>query len=153
MDGMLGKNVNKTLRRVITRVINVFPTTIAVLLGLDPLALLVYSQVLLSLMIALPMIPLLVFTARKDVMGPLVNRHLTTTLSLLTGGVIVGLNAALVYVIVASLSLYLQALILGGYAAYHLYVVYAMRGDILGTDLTETLHGFLRDQREYQGRG
>jgi manganese transport protein len=153
MDGLLGKNVNKTLRRVITRVVNVFPTTVAVLLGLDPLALLVYSQVLLSLMIALPMIPLLVFTAKKDVMGPLVNRRLTTSFSLLTGTVIVGLNAALVYVVVAPLSVFLQALILGGYVAYHVYVVYAMRGDILGTHLTETLHGFLRDQREYQGRG
>ncbi len=141
MDGLLGTKVNKTLRRIITRVVNVFPTTIAVLLGLDPLGLLVYSQVLLSLMIALPMIPLIVFTARKDLMGQLVNRHLTTSLSLLSGTVIVGLNAVLVYVIVAPLNVYLQALVLGGYAAYHVYVVYAMRRDILTGNFMERLHG------------
>jgi len=126
MDGMLGTKVNKTLRRIITRIINVFPTTTAVLLGLDPLSLLVYSQVLLSLMIALPMIPLIIFTARKDLMGQFVNRRFTTYLALLIGTVIVVLNAALVYVIVAQVSVYLKALILGAYAAYHVYLVYAM---------------------------
>ncbi len=95
-------------------------------MGLDPLSLLVYSQVLLSLMIALPMIPLIIFTARKDLMGQFVNRRFTTYLALLIGTVIVVLNAALVYVIVAQVSIYLKALILGAYAAYHVYLVYAM---------------------------
>ncbi|MGA3406482.1 MAG: Nramp family divalent metal transporter [Candidatus Bathyarchaeia archaeon] len=125
MDGLLGTKVNKTVRRVITRVINVFPTTIAVLLGFDPLFLLVYSQVLLSLMIALPMIPLITFTAKKDLMGPLVNKRLTTFLAVLTGTVIVALNTYLIYYIVAQFSVYLQALTLGAYGAYHLYLVYA----------------------------
>jgi len=125
MDGLLGTKVNKTVRRVITRVINVFPTTIAVLLGFDPLFLLVYSQVLLSLMIALPMIPLITFTAKKDLMGPLVNKRLTTFLAVLTGTVIVALNTYLIYYIVAPFSVYLQAMTLGAYGAYHLYLVYA----------------------------
>ena len=125
MDGLLGTKVNKTLRRVITRVINVFPTTIAVLLGFDPLLLLVYSQVLLSLMIALPMIPLITFTARKDLMGPLVNKRSTTYLAVLTGGVIVALNTYLVYYLMSQFSIYLQAMVLGAYGAYHLYLVYA----------------------------
>ena len=86
MDGLLGTKVNKTVRRVITRVVNVFPTTIAVLLGIDPLSLLVYSQVLLSLLIALPMIPLLTFTAKKNLMGQFVNKRLITFFGVLTGG-------------------------------------------------------------------
>ncbi|MGA2627404.1 MAG: Nramp family divalent metal transporter [Candidatus Bathyarchaeia archaeon] len=126
MDGLLGTKVNKTVRRVITRVINVFPTTIAVLLGFDPLFLLVYSQVLLSLMIALPMIPLLTFTAKKDLMGQLVNKRLTTYLAVLTGAVIVALNTYLIYYLMAPFSVYLQALVLGAYGVYHLYLVYAM---------------------------
>ncbi len=126
MDGLLGTKVNKTVRRVITRVINVFPTTIAVLLGFDPLFLLVYSQVLLSLMIALPMIPLLTFTAKKDLMGQLVNKRLTTFLAVLTGAVIVALNTYLIYYLMAPFSVYLQALVLGAYGVYHLYLVYAM---------------------------
>jgi manganese transport protein len=125
MDGLLGTKVNKTVRRVITRGFNVFPTTVAVLLGLDPLSLLVYSQVLLSLMIALPMIPLLVYTAKKDLMGQLVNKRVTTFLGVLTGTVIVALNTYLIYYIMAPFSIYLQATLLGAYGAYHLYLVYA----------------------------
>jgi manganese transport protein len=125
MEGLLGTKVNKNLRRIITRGINVFPTTVAVLMGLDPLMMLVYSQVLLSLMIALPMIPLLVFTAKKEVMGQFVNRRLTTFLAVLTGSVIVALNTYLICVLVAPFNVYLQALVLGGYGAYHLYLVYA----------------------------
>ena len=56
MEGLLGVNV--WLRRVVTRFVNVIPTTIALLLGYDPLSILVYSQVILSLLIPLPMIPL-----------------------------------------------------------------------------------------------
>jgi len=126
MDGLLGTKVNRTVRRVITRVINVFPTTIAVLLGFDPLFLLVYSQVLLSLMIALPMIPLLTFTAKKELMGQFVNKRLTTFLAVLTGAVIVALNTYLIYDLMAPFSVYLQALVLGAYSVYHLYLVYAM---------------------------
>ncbi len=125
MDGLLGTKVNKTIRRVITRGFNVFPTTIAVLLGFDPLQLLVYSQVLLSLMIALPMIPLLHFTAKKDLMGQLVNKRITTLFAVLTGAVIVALNTYLIYYLMASFSVYLQALVLAAYGAYHVYLVYA----------------------------
>jgi manganese transport protein len=125
MDGLLGTKVNKTARRLVTRVVNVFPTTAAVLLGLNPLSLLVYSQVLLSLMIALPMIPLLVYTAKKDLMGQLVNKRLTTYLGVLCGGTIVGLNTYLVYYLVAPLGAYLLAIVLGAYGGYHLYLVRA----------------------------
>ena len=114
MEGLLGTKINKTFRRVITRIINVFPTTIAVLLGLNPLALLVYSQVLLSLMIALPMIPLVFYTAkRKFILG------------LLTGFIIISLNTYLVYYLVAPLGLLLAVIVLGAYSGYHLYLVHA----------------------------
>ncbi|HEU5222037.1 MAG TPA: Nramp family divalent metal transporter, partial [Candidatus Nitrosotalea sp.] len=51
MEGFLGKKVNVWLRRIITRFVNVIPTTIAILLGFDPLHILVYSQFILSLLI------------------------------------------------------------------------------------------------------
>ena len=135
MDGLLGTKINKTVRRVITRVINVFPTTIAVLLGIDPLSLLIYSQVLLSLMIALPMIPLLTYTAKKDLMGQFVNKRLTTFLGVLTGAIIVVLNTYLVYYLVAPLGVYLLAIVLGAYGGYHLYLVRATlwSGDLVRT--------------------
>jgi manganese transport protein len=37
IEGLLGKKVNVWLRRFITRFVNVIPTTIAILLGLDAL--------------------------------------------------------------------------------------------------------------------
>ena len=126
MDGLLGTKVNKNIRRIITRGVNVFPTTVAVLIGLDPLSLLVYSQVLLSLMIALPMIPLVIFTAKKKLMGQFVNRRSTTFLAVFAGTVIVLLNAFLIYIIVAPFNVFVQAAVLGAYAAYHLYLIFAM---------------------------
>ena len=69
MEGLLGKKVNLWLRRFVTRFINVIPTTIAILLGLDPLNILVYSQVILSIMIPIPMIPLLIITRDKTING------------------------------------------------------------------------------------
>jgi manganese transport protein len=95
MEGLLGLKINVYLRRLVTRFINVFPTVIAILIGLSPLSLLVYSQVVLSIMIPLPMIPLLYYTAKKKVMGEFVNRRLTTVLALAVGVTILSLNAYL----------------------------------------------------------
>ncbi len=92
MDGLLGTHVNKYIRRLVTRVINVFPTTLAIYVGLNPLSLLVYSQVILSLMIPLPMIPLIIYTRRKGLMGEFVNRNITTILGILAAGLIISLN-------------------------------------------------------------
>lgn len=95
MEGLLGSKVNIYIRRLVTRFINVVPTETAILLGLSPLSLLVYSQVILSIMIPLPMIPLLYYTAKRNVMGEFVNRRVTTTIALLVGGTIIALNAYL----------------------------------------------------------
>ncbi len=92
MDGLLGTHVNKTLRRVVTRIVNVFPTTAAILVGLSPFALLVYSQVILSLMIPLPMIPLILYTKNKGLMGEFANRRITDILAIGAASVIIVFN-------------------------------------------------------------
>jgi manganese transport protein len=97
MTGLLGIKVNVTLRRVITRVINVFPTTACILLGISPLSLLFYSQVFLSILIPLPMIPLLWYTGKKKFMGPFVNRKITTIIALTVAATIIALNIALIF--------------------------------------------------------
>lgn len=84
MEGLIGKHWNIWARRIITRCINVFPTTVAILLGLSPLSLLVYSQVILSLMIPLPMIPLVYYTSKTNFMGALVNKRVTIVLAMIT---------------------------------------------------------------------
>jgi manganese transport protein len=95
MEGLLGTKVNIYIRRLVTRCINVFPTVTAILLGLSPLTLLVYSQVVLSIMIPLPMIPLLYYTAKKKYMGEFVNRNSTTLVAIVVAGIILTLNGYL----------------------------------------------------------
>ncbi len=100
MEGLIGKHWNIWARRIVTRFVNVFPTTIAVLLGIDPLHLLVYSQVVLSLMIPLPMIPLVYYTSKKKFMGEFVNSHATTLAALVSVTLILIFNT---YLIVTSI--------------------------------------------------
>jgi manganese transport protein len=95
MEGFLGKKINIWLRRVITRFVNVIPTTIAILLGFDPLQILVYSQVILSLLIPLAIIPLVILTRNKKIMGEFVNRKITTAVAVLFTGIIIGFNVYL----------------------------------------------------------
>jgi manganese transport protein len=96
MEGLLGMKTNIWLRRIITRFINVIPTTIAILIGLDPLSILVYSQVILSLMIPLPMIPLVMLTRNKELMGEFVNRSVTTIIAVIFVGIILAFNSYLI---------------------------------------------------------
>ncbi|MGA8912561.1 MAG: Nramp family divalent metal transporter [Nitrososphaeraceae archaeon] len=96
MEGLLGMKVNIWLRRLVTRFINVIPTTIALLLGLDPLNILVYSQVILSLLIPLPMIPIVVLSRNKELMGELVNRNITTIIAFVFVGIILVFNSYLI---------------------------------------------------------
>ena len=72
-----------------------FPTTIAILLGLDPLILLVYSHVILSLMIPLPMIPLVYFRSKRKFMGDFVNRRRTIIVAVVTVVLIMAFNVYL----------------------------------------------------------
>lgn len=96
MEGLIGSRWNVWARRAVTRVINVFPTTVAVLLGIDPLHLLVYSQVVLSLLIPLPMIPLVYYTSRRRLMGEFVNRRVTVAAALVAGALILAFNSYLI---------------------------------------------------------
>ena len=95
-EGLLGSKVNPWLRRIVLRVINVVPASVAILLGLSPILLLIYSQVALSLLIPLPLVPLIWYTSRKKFMGSFfVNRPYTTILAVLSGVTILALNVLL----------------------------------------------------------
>ncbi|MBI5754414.1 Nramp family divalent metal transporter [Candidatus Peregrinibacteria bacterium] len=96
MEGLTDFKIPVWLRRVITRFINLVPLTIAILLGMEPLKVLVYSQVVLSLMIPLPLIPIIIFTSKKEIMGDLANKKTTTVFAWIFGSVILGFNAYLI---------------------------------------------------------
>jgi manganese transport protein len=93
MGGFLHFHINVWLRRAIT----ILPALIVIGLGLDPLQILVLSQVSLSFQLPLAMIPLILFTKDKTIMGEYANRKITTILAFIAAAVIIGLNALLVW--------------------------------------------------------
>ena len=97
MDGLTGFKINLWVRRLITRFINVIPLTLALLLGIEPLNILIYSQVALSLLIPLPLIPIILFTSNKEIMKELVNKKITTAFAIVFGIIILAFNAYLLY--------------------------------------------------------
>ena len=99
-EDLVGVKFNPWIRRIIIRIINIVPTSIFISLGYDPLILLVYSQVVLSLLIPLPLIPLILFTRDRRMMREFVNRNITTILAVICAIIIIGLNA---YLIITSL--------------------------------------------------
>ena len=73
------------------------PAFAVVAIGLDPSRTLVISQVVLSFGIPFALIPLVWFTSRRDVMGALVNRRITTVAATVIAVLIVSLNIFLLY--------------------------------------------------------
>ncbi len=88
MQGFIRRQIPVAVRRLVTMV----PAFVVIAVGVDPSRTLVISQVVLSFGIPFALIPLVIFTARRDVMGPLVNRRLTTVAASLVAALIVGLN-------------------------------------------------------------
>ena len=67
------------------------------MLGIEPLRILILSQVALSLLIPLPLIPLIIYTADKNIMKELVNKKITTIFAVIFALVILGFNGYLLY--------------------------------------------------------
>ncbi|WP_052455577.1 Nramp family divalent metal transporter [Bhargavaea cecembensis] len=93
MQGYIRKRIPIYLRRVIT----MLPPIIIIMLGINPSKALVMSQVILSFGIAFALIPLIVFTSDKKLMGTLVNRKITTVTAWLIAVLIICLNLFLLY--------------------------------------------------------
>ncbi len=103
MESLTDFRIKPVWRRVITRVINIIPILLAIAAGIEPLEILVYSQVALSLLIPLPLIPLIIFTSDRKRMGDLTNRTATTAVAWIFAGAILALNAYLLVSAAASL--------------------------------------------------
>ena len=74
MQGFLHRHIPPWVRRLVTMA----PALIVIFLGWDPTRVLVISQVLLSFGLPFAVIPLIIFTRRRDIMGVLVNNRVTT---------------------------------------------------------------------------
>lgn len=93
MQGFIHRQVPVWARRAVT----MLPSLLVIAIGLDPTRTLVISQVVLSFGIPFALIPLVIFTSRRDVMGVLTNRRATTLAASVVAALIVGLNFFLLY--------------------------------------------------------
>src|SRR5579864_9050261 len=92
MQGFFGFRIPIWLRRLVTMV----PAFVVVALGVNATSALVISQVVLSIALPLPMIALVIFTGRRDVMGAFTNSRLTKILALIGTAVVLALNVVLI---------------------------------------------------------
>src|SRR5579863_3918239 len=93
MQGFVGFTIPVWVRRLVTMV----PAITVIAIGLDATKTLVISQVVLSLILPIPVLALAYFTRRRDIMGSLVNKRITTWAAIACSTLILGLNVWLLY--------------------------------------------------------
>jgi manganese transport protein len=92
MAGFINVRIPLLLRRAVTMI----PALVVLAVGVSPTSALILSQVVLSFGIPLALVPLVMLTGRRDVMGEHVNRPLTTVLAWGAAGLITALNVFLI---------------------------------------------------------
>jgi manganese transport protein len=97
MQGFVSFSIPVWVRRLVTMI----PAFVVIALGVDPSRTLVLSQVVLSFGIPFALVPLVVFTSKRDVMGALVNSRLTI------------MTAAAIAVLISGLNLFLLVQVFG----------------------------------------
>jgi manganese transport protein len=97
MEGFLNIKIRPWLRRIILRAIVMVPAIVAIAIGIDPLRMLVLSQVVLSFQLPFAIVPLLVFTSDKKLMGSFANRKWVAAIGAVCAVIIIALNIYLLY--------------------------------------------------------
>lgn len=93
MQGFIKKRIPIYLRRFIT----MLPPLLIIILGVNATYALVMSQVILSFGIAFALVPLIIFTSNKAIMGGLVNHRITTFIAWIVAALVIALNLFLLY--------------------------------------------------------
>jgi manganese transport protein len=93
MQGFIQRRIPLFLRRAIT----LLPALVILGIGVDPSRSLVISQVVLSFGIPFALVPLVIFTSRRNLMGTLVNSRLTAGAAWVIASLIIALNMFLLY--------------------------------------------------------
>lgn len=91
MQGFVGFHIPIWLRRLVTMV----PALVVVALGVDATRALIMSQVVLSFALPIPMIALVLFTRRRDIMGEFANSRLVDLAAIAGTAIVLVLNAVL----------------------------------------------------------
>jgi manganese transport protein len=93
MQGFLRVRIPIWLRRLVT----MLPAFAVVAAGVDATTALVMSQVVLSLALPVPMVALVLFTSRRDIMGSFANGPLVQALAVAGGTLVLTLNLVLLW--------------------------------------------------------
>ena len=88
MQGFIARTIPLALRRLVTMA----PALIVLAIGLNPSRALIISQVVLSFGIPFALVPLVLVSSKREVMGSLVNARLTTIVAWVVAALITGLN-------------------------------------------------------------
>jgi manganese transport protein len=91
MQGFVRFRIPIWVRRLVTMV----PAFAVVAMGVNATNALVLSQVVLSIALPVPMIALVIFTRRKDIMGEYANRKITDILAIVGSAIVLALNFVL----------------------------------------------------------
>jgi manganese transport protein len=91
MQGFVGFRIPIWLRRLVTMA----PAFVVIGLGINATQALVISQVVLSFALPIPMVALILFTSRRDIMGEFVNSRITHIVAIGATVVILALNTVL----------------------------------------------------------
>lgn len=93
MQGFVGLKISDNMTRLITMI----PGMLIILIGVNAMTALVISQVTLSFILPAAIIPMLLITSRKDLMGTFVNKPVTNIIGWLITCVIIAANALLLF--------------------------------------------------------
>jgi len=93
MKGFIGLSIPINIRRAVTMA----PALIIIALGVNPMYALIMSQVVLSFALPFAIVPMMLITSRKDLMGSLVNKRSTKIAGWIITSLILTLNAVLIY--------------------------------------------------------
>ena len=92
MQGFVGFRIPIWVRRLVTMI----PAFVVIGIGADATSALVISQVVLSLVLPIPMVALVLFTRRRDIMGRFANGRLLDVTAIIGTIVVLALNAILI---------------------------------------------------------
>lgn len=93
LDGFVDLKIPSNIKKLIT----MLPAMIIIGIGVNPMKALIISQVCLSFALPVAIIPMMIITSRKDLMGAFVNKPITKIIGWIITTVIIGLNTILLY--------------------------------------------------------
>lgn len=93
LDGFVGLKIPSNIKRLIT----MLPAMVIIGIGVNPMKALVISQVCLSFALPVAIIPMMIITSRKNLMGVFANKLIAKIIGWIITAAIIALNTILLY--------------------------------------------------------